>query len=373
MTPFINAATGLLVDGLHRLICSQEELSASAAVSTSFAAFQETCTISPSIVGYVEARIAKAGNKTAFTPKQLELMMLGMIARSSSTYGTIPGVVAHLALIGEHSDAAILNENAKNETGDRAHIPHPSLLYDCFAVVAPAFSISALTPARYHILRLVLLTRQQGAAELRTIADVQAYVDKAELHAPDHDEEDIGIALHYADTYGPELNQLHSRVIEAETRLDEAGGNVSARNPYDRRWLAIRCLELAMREASSVDEPETKRFSYIGAWGQVVEHLAPILPTADLPRARAWTEAHNDEAAGQAVGWEGAAEEGHAEDAWEQALKVMSKLTPATFSAVLDEVTKLNELRLRFWEEVVARLRAIDIIEGRDQTMVAAQ
>ncbi|MEG9883391.1 MAG: hypothetical protein V6Z86_01995 [Hyphomicrobiales bacterium] len=358
---FINSATRLLVRDFDNLIRSRQDFFESRVVVDSFAAFRRTCATMPSIVGYVDGRIKNApADRIAFSPEQLELMMLGMIARSSSTYGTIPGVVAHLALVGEHADAAILNENAKNETGDRIHTPHSTLLYDCFAVIGEALHIPVLTPARYHIMRLILLGRRRTATNLTGVDAIQIYLDNADLHAPNYDRNDIHIALHYANKYGPELIKLHSVVIKAETRLDERGDTVAERNPYDRGWLAIRCLELAMREASSVDEHETNRLSFIGAWGQVVEHLAPKLSSCQLERARAWTEAHNDEEAGQAVGWEGAAEEGHAEDARDQALKVMTKLLPETFGAALDEVTKLNELRLGFWDDMVMRLEAME-------------
>lgn len=369
---FINSATGTLVQEIAQLVHSQPAFRESTTIADSFRAFRHTCTVTPAIVGYIGKRTAVFGRRPVFNADQFELLMLAMIARSSSTYGTIPGVVAHLALIGEHADAAILNENAKNETGDRAHAPHPVLLYDGFAVIGEAMRVPVLTPARYHIMRLILIGRT-ALDDLADARSVAAYLADRELHVPSHDEEDIRIALHYADKHGPDLIELHSRVIEAESRVDERKEAGTSRNPYDRKWLALRCLELAMREASSVDEHEANRLSYIGAWGQVVEHMAPLLPTCELARARAWTEAHNDEAAGQAVGWDGAAEEGHAEDARSQALKMIAALSPPAFASVLDEVTNLNDLRIRFWDEVVRRLAAIDDDKNATGDMVAAQ
>ena len=363
---YINDATAHLVNEIAVLVSSRDELSSSSAVQESLSRFRHTCSVTPSIIGYISTAIDAAGNRgEAFTSEQLELLMFAMIARSSSTYGTIPGVVAHLALIGEHSDAAILNENAKNETGDRRYKSHPTLLYECFAAIGEALSIPTLTPARYHILRYILLQKERQESTWTDAESVRAHLEASGLHFPKYADEDIAIALYYADRYDPALTHLHSEVIEAESRLNERADATPSRNPYDEIWLAVRCLELAMREASSVDDYTANRLSYIGAWGQVVEHLAPKLSPGSRKRATAWSEAHNDEAAGQAVGWEGAAEEGHAEDARLQAVKMIAALKPEAFSNVLNEVTRLNSLRLAFWDRVVDGLK-------QRETVVAA-
>jgi hypothetical protein len=355
---YINEATGHLVKDLKAIITRRDDLNSNIGVNENFTNFYETCKMRPAIVDYISMEIEKAGNCRAFSAAQVQLLMLATISRSSSTYGTIPGVVSHLALVGEHADASILNENAKNETGDRSHIPHSILLYECFSVIAEALSVPALTPARYHIMRLILLERSGGDAEaLGSIDAVKECFQQKEFHVPRHNEDDIAIAIHYANQYGSALTDLHSAVIETESRFTERGVTSVSRNPYDKAWLAVRCLELAMREASSVDEHETNRLSYIGAWGQVVEYLAPSLSQDALTRARAWTEVHNDEAAGQAAGWGGAAEQGHAEDARGQAVKMMETLRPQTFATVLGEVTRLNLLRLQFWDRAVDALK----------------
>ncbi|MCF4130094.1 hypothetical protein [Methylobacterium sp. SyP6R] len=358
---YINGATEQLANDIRAVIESRPDLQNESPVIESFTRFDETCRMPPAIVCYVAEKLSHEANMPAFSDAQLEILMLAVIARSSSTYGTIPGVVAHLALIGEHQDAAILNENAKNETGDRAHTPHPILLYDGFTVIGAARGIPALSPASYHIMRHVMIERERlGQSVLHTVEAVKDYFAVNDLHVPAYTDADIRVALHYADRCDPTITHLHSSIIEAESRMNDVPGAAASRNPYDRAWLGVRLLELAMREASSVDEHDTGRLSYIGAWGRVVEHLIPQFPPDQHARARAWTEAHNDEAAGQAVGWEGAAEEGHAEDARVQAVGMLKTLKPATLALVLSEVAEFNVLRLGFWDRVVADLRRLD-------------
>ncbi|HEY0331546.1 MAG TPA: hypothetical protein VGC77_20910 [Rhodopseudomonas sp.] len=361
MTGFINGAVEALVRDLRATISSSPEFSHNDDIIDAFAAFETSCRIRPAIVDYVDSKVATADNDTCFSDKQLQLLMLSVIARSSSTYGTIPGVVSHLALIGEHDDAAILNENAKNETGDRRNTPHPVLLYDCFKVIGEAFSIPYLTPASYHMLRLILIGRSLcPERDLSSVAGVKQYLLEQDLYVPRHTDADVRVALHYTDLSKADISLLHSDILKMESRMQDGAAAPSDRNPYDKSWLAVRRLELAMREASSVDEHDTQRLSYIGSWGRVVDHLADNIPTAHHRRARAWVEAHNDEIAGQAVGWSGAAEEGHAEDAREQAVQMMTTVRPATFAAALREVTLLNNLRLAFWIRVVDDLNSLE-------------
>lgn len=369
-----NGATAQLDQDIRALIDLRPDLSSDVALNESFTRLDETCRITPAIVGYVANKLQHETNTPTFTDRQLALLMLGVIARSSSTYGTIPNVVAHLALIEEHQDAAILNENAKNETGDRAHAPHPTLLYDCFAVIGEALAIPALTPASYHVMRQILIERERiGQPVLQTAEAVEDYFAVNDLHVPAYTEADIRVALHYAGRCDPAITHLHSRIVAIESRMNDRSGAAATRNPDDKAWLGVRRLELAMREASSVDEHDTGRLSYIGAWGQIIEHLIPQLPLCRHVRARAWTEAHNDEAAGQAVGWEGAAEEGHAEDARTQAVTMLRTLKPTTFAMVLAEVAEFNALRLGFWDRVVRDLQRLEQNPRIPEAAVAAE
>lgn len=367
---FINGAVEALVTDLSNAISSNHQFALNDAVVDAFAEFEASCRIRPAIIDYIESRVTSTNNEIRFSSKQLQLLMLSIIARSSSTYGTIPGVVSHLALIGEHEDAAILNENAKNETGDRSNTPHPVLLYDCFKVIGEAFSIPYLTPASYHMLRLILIGRsKRPERDLFTVPGVKHYLLEQDLYVPRHRDEDVHVALQYCNISTPNIALLHSDILKMESRMEDGTEAPSGRNPYDKLWLTVRRLELAMREASSVDEHETHRLSYIGSWGQVVDHLVSAIPEKNHHRARAWVEAHNDEIAGQAVGWSGAAEEGHAEDAREQAVQMMKTLRPTTFASALSEVTLLNNLRLKFWVSVVEGLSALEVDGSNDDRL----
>jgi hypothetical protein len=358
---YINGATAALVTDLRGLISKNALFADDPAVIDAFSEFSQTCATTPSVVRYLSDKLAKSSNTPCFKERQIEILMLGVIARSSSTYGTIPNVVAHLALIGEHADAAILNENAKNETGDREHTPHPTLLFDCFKIIGEALSIDYLTPASYHILRYILIEREKaGGPGLQSIDSIKEHILRGEPHFPPYGEKDIEVALHYSNLCKSDITQLHSSIVRIESRMDDRTVLATARNPYDKRWLATRRLELALREATSVDEHETGRLSYIGAWGNVVESLIPQIPPGGYDRARAWTRAHNDEVVGQAVGWSGAAEEGHAMDARIQAIQMVSSLKPTTFASVLREVAALNNMRLAFWDDIVEELAALE-------------
>ena len=105
--------------------------------------------------------------------------------------------------------------------------------------------------------------------------------------------------------------------------MDDTGKPVDGRNPNDQISLARQSLELAVREASSVDEHDTGKLSYIGAYGLLTDALLGHVPENKRAAVTAWTRAHNDEVAGQSVGWESAAEEGHAEDARALALQML--------------------------------------------------
>lgn len=368
---YINDAIAALVSDLQDVITRNKLLAEDRTVTEAFTGFKRACTITPSIVRYIADKIARASNLPCFSAKHLEILMLGVIARASSTYGTIPNVVAHLALVGEHADAAILNENAKNETGDREHAPHATLLFGCFEVIGESLPVQYLRPASYHILRNILIHRHKTDSEaLQDLESVSEMLLREDTYVPVYNENDIKVALHYSNLCKSDVTDLHSFIVQVESRMDDRAAAGSAGNPYDKRWLAARRLELALREASSVDEHETGRLSYIGAWGQVVESVISQIKPSKYDQVRAWTKAHNDESAGQAVGWSGAAEDGHAIDARLQAVQMMASLKPATFATVLNEVAVLQTKRLEFWDNIVQDLASLDA--ANEETMISA-
>jgi hypothetical protein len=164
-TSYVNGAVKALVTDLEQIIRERDELDCPA-VRAAMAEFDRTCRTVPAVVSFLKQRTAVPDGCTTILKCHLELLMLSMIARSSSTYGTIPGIVAHLALVGEHEDAAILNENARNETGDRSNRPHAVLLYRCFRTLGKTFGIRYPTPASYHIARQIRACRQLSQTTL---------------------------------------------------------------------------------------------------------------------------------------------------------------------------------------------------------------
>ena len=129
------------------------------------------------------------------------------------------------------------------------------------------------------------------------------------------------------------------------------------RNPYDLHWKALRVLELAVREASSVDEHDTGKLSYIGAWGMVVDAMLGHIPYVDRDRALAWTQAHNDEAAGQSH-WLAGSPRRACDDARGTAVDILKTLNSEAFAQTLEGVTKQGNARLTFWDHVVTALKA---------------
>lgn len=354
---YINDSVKTLVVSIQDIISRNKALKKNEDIKHALAIFDHTCRISPSTIHFIINKILQADGKLPFNLKQIQIIMAAVLARSSSSYGNIPSVVSHLSLVGAHAEAAILNENVLFGVGNRQSVPHSELLYESFRIIGEAFKVPWLTPASYHIFRLISLDGGVSAG-LGTIADVRHFLESHAYYLPDFHDEDIEVALHYRKLAGSDIVNLHSFVVLHEAKMDDADVMVSARNPYKKNWLALRCLELAMREADSVDEFKTGRLSYIGCWGLFIEALMPWLPAIKHDRVRAWTQAHNDDLAGQATGRQGPADERHANDARFVALRMLNGLKPQTFAEVLNGVAELNQSRLAFWDIVAEKLKA---------------
>jgi hypothetical protein len=190
------------------------------------------------------------------------------------------------------------------------------------------------------------------------VGEVERHLVHSATYVPAHTGADVENAIYFAELAGHRVLRFHNEILVAESRMDEGTNGLGSRNPYDRGWIATRLLELATREASSVDEHESGRLSYIGAWELLLANLLGHVSPEDQEALMGWVKAHNDEDCGRAVGWEGAAEEGHAEDARRQAMKVMRTLDSRAFAVTVREVAKLNQLRLEFWDDVVASMQA---------------
>jgi hypothetical protein len=363
---YINGPTEKIVAELDEHIYKRGDLVQSSRVIESFTAFKCMCRKPPSIVEYIRNKTDCANPAAGFTVDQIKLIWLSMVARSSPTWATIQSEPGLLSLTGDHDTAAIINSNAMNETGDKAHRPHPLLLYDCFAELGKALHFDALTPASYHLVRQIHRLRQlRNDGKCSDVNVIYKFLNDRRIYI-EHTPRDMQSAIDYADLSPPSLVDYHSQILRDVLGLDDRGCTAPVhRSPYDLDWMAMRGLELAAREASSVDEHDTGRLSYIGAGGMVVDALLGYVPAANRNAVLAWTRAHNDEATGQSVGWQGAAEEGHADDARITAMDILKTLDPEPFAQTLEAVTKLGNARLAFWDHVVVALEAKEHVGER--------
>lgn len=358
---YINRPTERLATDVEGLVRRRGDLRESDRVTKALRGFERICRRPPAIVEYVLGKTDPEGAGAGFTRDQIKLVMLSVVARSSSTWGTIQAEAALLSLAGDHDVAAVINANAMNETGDKDHRPHSLLLFDGFAALGEGLQVEALTPASYHLVRHIhRLRRRLGDGGFADAGAIAAYLRMNRI-CTRYTPLDMQVALGYCDISDPAFTRYHSQTLRDVLGLEDLDGIAPPRrNPYDSGWKALRLLELAVREASSVDEDDTGKLSYIGAWGMVVDSMLGHVPPAGRERALAWTRAHNDEATGQSAGWQGAAEDGHADDARGTAMDVLKTLDAETFARTLRGVAKQGNARLAFWDHVVAALESRD-------------
>ena len=217
------------------------------------------------------------------------LFILAITARSSSTWVTIQMQAGMLNLVGEHEMAAIINANAMNETGDKAHRPHSLLLFDSFAALGEALHIDPLTPARYHLVRQIHRIRQSmGEGRFSNAQSIEDHLRACRICIR-HTWEDLSVALVYCDISDPFITDYHSQTLATSC----ASTTGAATLPYEGiRTTRIRqalVLELAVREASSVDEHETGKLSYIGCCGLLLDAYLGYIPCDRRDEALAWT------------------------------------------------------------------------------------
>jgi len=365
MTDFINVATQDLIDALEHLIQSQECLRANRRVVNAFHAFSKVCCQAPSIVLHIREAIL-SGLLTGFSKKQIELLMMAVIFRSSSSWGTIPALVSNLSLVFEHLAGAIINENAENEAGDKRHRPHASMLFENFQILGETLGLYYLTPARYALTRQIYRLRDEfDDPSYSDVDKIKEFLKEKNIYIPEFTANDIKVAIYYCDLAGRWIGTYHTEILRRILGIDDTGGRVSSsRNPHDQSRLAIQLLELAAREASSVDEYDSGKLSYIGAYGLLTDALLGYVPEEKRAVATAWTRTHNDSISGQALGWENSAEEGHAEDAKDVALRILERVSADEFAQALEVVTETSLLRLEYWDNVVAQCRQWEESEG---------
>jgi len=387
---YVNDSTEYFINELEKFVSNHENLANNQNVIEALNELKQACTEKPKIIDWLAHRVNSTAPRASLTKEQLELLMALMMFRSSSTYTAIPNVVKRLGAISMHDDAAKINSNAKEETGDKSHEPHPNLLYKNFRLLSETLSphcqaqgettdMQYLNPASYQMARYIYRLRktESNPAFGNNEGDFEKFkaASRGKLF-PACTQEDFKTAVYICNLAPPGIADYHNEVLKRTEGCDEYGSGRAIRDPNDAFSLVVSVLELAVREASSVDEPG--RYSYIGSYGEIAkQYLSYVRKKVDdgyfLSREATgrvrddimkWSDNHNDAVTGKAQGWEASAEEGHAKDACEVALSktelaIEQGLSPDKFAAALHEVTELCRARLEFWNMGIERLESL--------------
>ena len=347
---YINTPTRLLIEAIGTYISEKDELFQHPRVVQAFQALQEISEKVPSFVRYVEESINR--NHSGFSQKELTLMELYLMLRVLSTYTTIPVLVGHLQLCGEYEAAALINSNAIDEGGGKGNPSHHALMVNSLNIVAR--QLGSLPVTSKHLVAAIriyeLIPRTTGAK----ISDHEALwallqsdaqyipIQKTELH----------LAVEIAEMLDENMLQYHRHI--QETLLTPTRSRI-----ISKQTLAMAALELAKREAESVDEKENN-LSFIGAWEKLIQYYESHIPPNEYERTIAWSAAHNGEEQAKNAGWyDRTAEDGHARDARTVALHFLKTLNAAEFAETLEQITKNAALRLEHWDHLVDSLNQI--------------
>lgn len=321
----MNRSVQSLMDTLESTIASREKNRAHSDIEGSFRELQTAVLrglpLSESLFFDTQQRHLKP-----LSARQLQVLTMGVAFRSMSSYAAIGMAVVQLQTAGYYRWAAIINENLKDEVGDRTRRSHAELLYDNFRIVANRLGFTPIDPEVFLQIAASFageacgVIKQPGPADRQT---VETYCGLADAR----------------------MARYHH----------EVGANLLQPPPVHGQAL-IHALELAVREASSVDDFAAGKLSYIGVYGRVTECLVEGLDLEERRSAIAWAQAHNDESTGRDAGWNGASEEGHAEDAKRLVAELIPQATDAQLIHALKTVTHLTNLRGDHWAYVASLL-----------------
>lgn len=311
-----NSALETLLQGLERLARKPGHPDET---FRAFSALAEACRREPAITRV--ARLVAAGFAPGPSREQAEKLVLALFLRTSSTYGAIPKLVSDLAFLGFEAEAAIVNRNAFEEIGDGRIRSHASLLEDDFRALALGLNLPVLSIQRYA------LTRAIKAGDARRLEQLVRH-----LQSPP---EDVAAARRFASLFPEDVFEYHELIERT----------FSGPRPC-LELLPAQVLEFAVREAGSTDDEASGDLSFIGAWQILFSSCF-----AGGSRSH-WAAAHKDADLGQANGWAASAEEGHAADARELALRFLGSLSAAELTDALTLVERLEIERSRFWELV---------------------
>lgn len=379
-TAYINQPTAELVSRFQELA---EDLTHSQAdpfsdssppkLQKALSEFEELGKKKPAIIDYIAEHTDPNNPEAGFTKRQMEILIASMIFRSSPTYSAIPAAVATSAAQGKHKEALRINDNAMEETGDSRHEPHSLLLYKSMKIVADALGVQSLNPNEYFLARHLSQLREDPEVKaiyrdnfcrdnFSEINDKnEQYQRFQETYKQFSDEmkekghiihntpspKEFAKAIYFADLLPEAISQYHETVLH-QLQHDREAPSLSQ---------LVEKIELARREASSVDEPNNP--SYIGSYGNFVHnHLGYISPKLH-DDAREWVQQHNDDDIGQSK-WGGNAESGHANDACRVACDTIMEVgDPDLFAQALNRTNFLTKASLGFWDGVVERMEEV--------------
>jgi hypothetical protein len=347
---YINTPTRLLVEAVGNYISEKDELSRDPRVVQAFQALQEISEKVPSFVQYVEESIDR--NDSGFSQKELTLIELYLMLRVLSTYTTIPVLVGYLHLCGEYEAAALINSNAIDEGGGKGNSSHHELLINSLNIIARRLGSLQVT-SKHLVTAIRIYELKKGTRGIRSSDDVTlwALLQSDPQYIPIQ-KTDLHMAVEIAEMLDDKMLQYHRHI--QETLLTPTMVQI-----ISKQTLAVATLELAKREAESVDEKE-HNLSFIGAWEKFIQYYKSHLPLDDYERAIAWSAAHNDEEKAKNAGWyDRTAEDGHARDACTVALHFLKALNAIEFAETLEQITKNAVLRLEHWDHLVNALNRI--------------
>lgn len=348
MHSYINQPTKLLMDAIGEHIVKCDTFSKHPKVIKSFRCMQQISETVPSFISFVNKHTKPLSNDVSSRQEEIILIELYILTRVLSTYAAIPLLVSVLQLNGEFEAAAIINSNAIDEGGGKGKVSHHELLVTSLNIVAKTVgSISITTKLLIAAMEIFSLIKEKVVFPLD---DESLWIElqNSLRYMPIHRSE-LPVALEISRLLTDKMLCYHQHIHK----------NLLAPmicNPHNKKLLAIATLELAKREAESVNE-ENGNLSFIGAWAKLARYYQDRIPLHQQKIVNAWAATHNEEEEARIAGWnDRSAEDGHARDARKVALHFLECLKPDELAEVLEQVNQNAIMRLQHWDNLFAAL-----------------
>jgi len=332
---YINSPTKQLMDAIGQHVADHCDLSQHPKVIQALESLQRVSEEVPSFVHFIDDYIRFSSNQAGFGQREITLIEMYLIMRVLSTYMTIPVLVGHLHLIGEYEAAARINSNAIDESGGKGNPSHHELLVNSLNIAAK--SIGGLPVTTKRLLAAIQIYELRNTASKIGDSEVLWARLKNDSQYLSIQKEELPLVIKIAELLDGNMLRYHRHIHKTlliPTMLE----------PSNKQILALATLELAKREAESVDEKEAN-LSFIGTWERLIRFYGSRFHPDEYKMANAWAAAHNDGEEAKKGGWvDRSAEDGHARDARCIALQV------------LEQVTENAVLRLQHWDYLVTSL-----------------